>query len=92
MVPGAEFRAAALEADAMDAMICLGDRPVHITIARVWAALSAWEKVKFIFMMIHSGFSVPDAEEMRKLIEELKETDALTEVRPPPLSHPHSTR
>ena len=81
MTPGAEFRAAATEAAALDAAVCLGDRPVHITIARVWAALSPWHKVKFICTMLHSGLSMPDAEELRRMIEELKETDALTQVR-----------
>lgn len=81
MTPGAEFRAAAEAAQEVDAAVCLGDRPVNITIARVWAALSPWHKLKFLCTLLWTGLSMPDAEELRRMFEELKETDALTQVR-----------
>ena len=88
MVPGAEFRAAAVAAEAVGASVLLGDRPVDITIARVWAALSTWHKVKFVYTLLRSGFERSETEELKKLIEELKDTDMLTEVAPLPCPVP----
>ena len=44
------------------AAICLGDRLVSITIARTWAALSRWEKIKFICELLWVGLAVPEKE------------------------------
>ena len=52
-----------------------------MTIARVWAALSAWQKAKFVVTLVHSGLFMPDNEELRKMVEDMKEADVLTEVR-----------
>ena len=46
----------------------------------MWAALSFFEKVKFIFTLAHSGLFMPGADELREMTEELKEADALTKV------------
>ena len=81
--PGAEILAAAREADALGARVWPGDRSILITVARVWAALSAWEKVKLISFLLYGGLNAPDAEEMRILIEKSKEMDAQAEVRAP---------
>jgi len=54
----------------------------QITIARVWAALSFFQKAKFMFYLAHSGLFMPGAEELREMTEELKEADALTKVLP----------
>ena len=57
-------------------MVC-----TQVTIARVWAALSAWQKAKFVVTLVHSGLFMPDNEELRKMVEDMKEADVLTEVR-----------
>ena len=44
------------------AKIALGDRLVSITIARTWAALSLWQKLKFIGEMLWVGLLVPGKE------------------------------
>ena len=49
-----------------------GDRLLHITLARVWAALSAWEKVKLIWTLVHTGLSMPDKEELKEELETMK--------------------
>ena len=40
----------------------LGDRLVSVTLARMWAALSAWQKVRFVGELLLTGFSVPGDE------------------------------
>lgn len=50
----------------------LGDRPVRITLVRTWAALSLWQKAKFVWCLVYSGINVPDAEELSKMVEEMK--------------------
>uniref|UniRef100_A0A7S1T7C2 TraB domain-containing protein n=1 Tax=Tetraselmis chuii TaxID=63592 RepID=A0A7S1T7C2_9CHLO len=78
--PGEEFRVALQEARAIGANVDLGDRPVRITLVRTWAALSLWQKVKFVWCLVYSGINVPDAEELSRMVEEMKETDITTEA------------
>ncbi len=54
----------------------------QVTLARVWAALSLWSRVRLLWSVLGTGIFMPDAEEMRDLIEGLKEADVMTEVRP----------
>lgn len=55
----------------MGAKVVLGDRPVHVTIARLWAALSMFEKTKFIWQMLVTGL-LPDSKEISETVESLK--------------------
>ena len=55
----------------MGCKIVLGDRPVHITIARLWAALSILEKTRFIWQMLITGL-LPDPKEISETVESLK--------------------
>ncbi|KAI3429519.1 hypothetical protein D9Q98_005608 [Chlorella vulgaris] len=80
VMPGEEFRVALREAHAIGAQVVLGDRLLSITLARVWAALGMWEKVKLTGSLLWTGLSLLDSEEMRLEIEKMKETDALTEA------------
>ncbi|CAD7697593.1 unnamed protein product [Ostreobium quekettii] len=80
VVPGEEFRVAHEEAKRIDAKIMLGDRPVPVTIARMWSSLSCWQKIRLCFHLLITGISLPSAEDMNKLLEELAETDAVTEA------------
>eukprot|EP01147_Barroeca_monosierra_P010255 gene10256-7788_t len=66
--PGAEFAAAAAAAKACGAGICLGDRPVSITLKRTWSALSLWEKIKFLFSGLQSFFVKVDKEMIESLM------------------------
>jgi pheromone shutdown protein TraB len=54
IVPGIEFRAAFEEAQRLQppAHIVLGDRPIDVTIKRTWGGLSAWHKVKLIYLLM----------------------------------------
>jgi len=42
---GAEFRAAMEAATPFRSKIMLGDRPIQVTLQRVWGALTLWEKL-----------------------------------------------
>ena len=55
----------------MGAKVVLGDRPVHVTIARLWAALSLYQKTKFIWQMLVTGL-LPDSKEISETVESLK--------------------
>lgn len=78
VMPGEEFRVAVEEAGKVDAKMCFGDRLLHITLARVWAALSSWEKVKLVWTLVHTGLSMPDKKQLAEELEAMKETDAIT--------------
>lgn len=80
VMPGEEFRVALREAHAVGAQVVLGDRPLTVTLARVWHALSLWEKVKLTTSLLWTGLSQLDSEDMKKEIERMKESDVLTEA------------
>lgn len=73
---GEDMRTAAEEAAKLGAPIVLGDRPIGITLARAWAGLSSWQKVKLGYELLKVSFSSIKAED----IESLKNQDILTEM------------
>ncbi len=56
----------------VDAKVLLGDRQLHITLARVWDALSSWEKMKLVWTLVHTGLNMPDKEELAEELEGMK--------------------
>lgn len=48
--------------------------------ARLWEALSGWEKVRLLAHLSWAGLSMLEAEAMKAEIESLKETDSLTQA------------
>lgn len=57
----------------VDAKVLLGDRRLHITLARVWAALTAWEKTRLVWMFVHSGLTMSKIkQDLADEIESLK--------------------
>lgn len=46
--PGREFRAAREAADAADAQIVLGDRPIEVSLQRAWAALGLRRRLQLL--------------------------------------------
>ena len=71
VLPGEEFRVALKEAQAMGAQVVLGDRPLTVTLARVWGALSWWEKIKLSWHLLWTGLSL-DTDEIKHEIERMK--------------------
>lgn len=53
---------------------------VQVTLARVWAALGLWSRMRLLWSVIGTGIFMPAADEMRDMIEGLKEADVMTEV------------
>lgn len=45
----------------------------------MWAGLSWYQKVRLCWLLLITGISLPSTEEMNKLLNELTETDAVTE-------------
>jgi pheromone shutdown protein TraB len=78
--PGEEFRIAVKEAQKIGACVVLGDRPLSITLSRLWSALSLWEKCRLLGTLVWTGMSMLDSDEMRSEIEKMKDSDVLTEA------------
>ena len=68
--PGAEMLAAAAAAEASGARLELIDRPIDITLKRVWRHLGFWQRVKLLGVMIEALFSGDDVKD--EDIESLK--------------------
>lgn len=51
--------------------VMLGDRPVSVTLARCWAALSRWARVRFIFSLLWGGLFMGGAD-LKAQVEQLK--------------------
>lgn len=64
------------------AQIMLGDRLVSVTLARTWAALSAWHKIRFIWELLITGITVP-SKEIEKLLSNMEVSD-YTNCQPQP--------
>lgn len=63
----------------------LGDRPVRVTLARSWAALGRWERVRFVWTLLRSGCFVPH-EALRESVESMKVWDSLVSSHQTPVS------
>uniref|UniRef100_H2ZLT8 TraB domain-containing protein n=1 Tax=Ciona savignyi TaxID=51511 RepID=H2ZLT8_CIOSA len=69
MAPGSEFRAALSELKTVPGCsLLLGDRPIEITMQRMLASLSVWQKMKFAFLLLQE-FKPISAEDVEKLKE-----------------------
>ncbi|MBN2706391.1 MAG: TraB/GumN family protein, partial [Deltaproteobacteria bacterium] len=73
--PGAEMMAGIREAESLGAELVLADRPIDITLKRVWGYLGWWQKSKMVFHLL-SG--VLFSEEIdREMVEEMLNQDQL---------------
>lgn len=46
----------------------------------MWAALGLWSRMRLLWNVVGTGVFLPDAGEMRDMVEGLKEADVMTEV------------
>ncbi|KAL4428296.1 hypothetical protein ABPG75_002385 [Micractinium tetrahymenae] len=70
-----------VEARAVGARYVLGDRPISVTVARMWASLSGWEKAQLLCSLLYTAArSKADKQELQQEIERLKGSDALTQA------------
>lgn len=54
LLVGADFRSAYEAALEVGAKVVLGDRAVNLTLARTWAALSTWERLRFMWQLLYT--------------------------------------
>jgi hypothetical protein len=52
--------------------VALGDRPISITVARTWHALTFWEKAKLLASLIWTGLAPSSPERLKTEIERMK--------------------
>jgi pheromone shutdown-related protein TraB len=76
--PGAEMLAAVEQARAVGAEVVLADRDIQATLKRTWAALSLWDKLQLIGVLIGSVFAKGEISEEQ--VEALKDRDAISEM------------
>lgn len=74
--PAQEMALIALSLPKVGAKVVLGDRPVRVTLARTWAALSRWNKIRFIWALLTTGFCVSD--DLKAEVEAMKARIPLT--------------
>ena len=53
------------------AKVMLGDRPVRVTLARCWASLSRWSRMRFIFSLLWGGLTM-GGEDLKAQVEDMK--------------------
>ncbi|XP_074284954.1 uncharacterized protein LOC141610656 [Silene latifolia] len=79
VVPGCEFRAAFDEAVKCGSKIILGDRPIKITMQRMWNTMPLWHKTKLMCSLVFGAAFLPTGEDLDKLLKETN-VDMLTLV------------
>jgi pheromone shutdown-related protein TraB len=72
--PGAEMKAAVMEAEARGIRVGLIDRDIRITLRRFWRSLSFFEKLKMFYAL---AVSVTHLDEEEIDVEELKKQDVI---------------
>jgi len=75
VTPGQEFRVGFLEGRKINARVVLGDRPINITLSRTWAALSLWEKLRLMWMILREPMELKPED-----VERFKNHDIITEM------------
>ncbi len=76
--PGAEMKAAIVEAEGRGLPIALVDRDIRLTLLRFWKSMGIIEKIKMVFALIYSIAEVDKGEEID--IESLKEQNIIDAV------------
>jgi pheromone shutdown-related protein TraB len=78
VLPGSELVEASRAAEAHDIPVVLGDRDVRVTLRRVWASLSLWEKSKLIGVLLTALIDRPEIDE--DTLRRLRDQDVVSEL------------
>jgi pheromone shutdown-related protein TraB len=78
VLPGSELVEAARAAEAQDIPVVLCDRDVRVTLRRVWASLSLWEKSKLLGALMVALIDRPEIDE--ETLRRLRDQDVLSEL------------
>jgi pheromone shutdown-related protein TraB len=73
--PGAEMMAAVDIAEERDIPLALVDRDINVTVARLWAKMSFWEKLKFVGALLAGVAGIGGREMTEEEMDELVEGD-----------------
>jgi pheromone shutdown-related protein TraB len=76
--PGSELLEAARVAESLGIPVVLCDRDVRITLRRVWASLSLWNKSKLLSVLLTGLIDQPKLDE--ETLRRLREQDVLSEL------------
>lgn len=76
--PGAEMLEAAHKAEEFNADLILADRPIEITLKRIWRSLSFFSKMKMFIQILKGIFEIDEIDE--KMIEEMKQSAQLEDM------------
>ncbi|CAM8909196.1 unnamed protein product [Rhodiola kirilowii] len=77
VVPGAEFQVAFNEAKKYGGKIVLGDRPVEITMRRLWEPMPLWQKMTLLGTLYISTLFLPSADKLNAMIIEKDISDVI---------------
>jgi len=78
VLPGTELLEAARAAEARGIPVALCDRDVRVTLRRVWASMSLWNKSKLLSLLALSAFDHPELDEAE--LRRLRDQDVLSEL------------
>lgn len=78
--PGCEFRAAVEAAQECEAAVCFGDRPLDVTMARLWDVIPMRSRLRLLWSLFSSGLFVRNSQELESTIEGRKEADVMTQA------------
>jgi pheromone shutdown-related protein TraB len=78
VLPGTELLEATRAAEARGIPVALCDRDVRVTLRRVWASMSLWNKSKLLSLLALSAFDQPELDEAE--LRRLRDQDVLTEL------------
>lgn len=76
MAPGVEFRAGSAEAQKIPGCsVVLADRSLKVTVARAYASVSLWQKMKLIYQVLANDVTITESE-----VEKCKDKDILEQM------------
>ena len=62
------------------AKVVLVDRPVHVTIARMWAALSTTDNIRLLWSLLRDALRPPTKQDLASFISDLKNMESMSEA------------
>lgn len=76
LAPGSEFRAGSAEAQKLPGCsVVLGDRSLKVTVARLVASVSLWQKIKLVYQVLLNDASITQED-----VEKCKDKDILEQL------------
>lgn len=77
--PGQEFIVANEAAKAVNAIVMLADRPVSITLSRMWNGLYFFQKLRLLKFMFLSNHASSSSEDLRQTVDDMTENQDMVD-------------